>query len=407
MRILFLSNLFPPNQIGGYEVLCARVAALFAERGHDVHVLTSSYGGKIARAPDMKVSQGLRLLCGETIYHPFVKGEVRQRVITGDNEIVTRKVIQRIRPDFIFSWNLYGLSKDYFRFLEASGVPTVCMLTDNWLAAMMAPDFTRDYFEYKIYNDNKSTDAAAARVTQHLNCSAIFGARYMQSFYEAAGLAFEDATVIHNGVDLSAQLSRVRLPRRDFVNGNAGPVKLLFAGRLVKLKGVHTAIEALGWFSQGHSQKMALTIVGDGADTAYMASLRHLAVRLGVAEQITLVPPLPEAALPDLFDAHDIFLFPSLYEPFSLTLIHALASGIPTVASSTGGNVEIVNDGRTGFLFSAGEAKELAAAVQRLSEDAGLREQVSVAGREAASQFTITRMIEQIEGYLIRRGLVK
>ena len=68
----------------------------------------------------------------------------------------------------------------------------------------------------------------------------------------------------------------------------------------------------------------------------------------------TFGPPYPDS-LPELFEEHDIYVFPSLYEPFSLTLIHALACGIPTAASRVGGNVEIVRDGVSGVLFKKGD----------------------------------------------------
>ena len=48
MRVLFVSNLYPPNVVGGYERLCFEVASAFASRGHEVHVLASGHGGGIA-----------------------------------------------------------------------------------------------------------------------------------------------------------------------------------------------------------------------------------------------------------------------------------------------------------------------------------------------------------------------
>ena len=206
MKVLFLSNLFPPNQIGGYEVLCARVAGLIAQRGHKVHVLTSCYGGKISTAHDMIVSQGLRLICGDTIYDPFVKGDSRRQVISDDNAIVTRSLVARIRPDVIFAWNLHGLQKEYFHAIEGLGVPVVSMLTDNWLAAMFSPEFIGRYFERYVYSYKSDGKLAPAGKMQTLGGSAIFGSRYMRDLYAAAGLSFANTTVIHNGVDISTEL---------------------------------------------------------------------------------------------------------------------------------------------------------------------------------------------------------
>ncbi|GBQ19215.1 glycosyltransferase family 4 protein [Gluconacetobacter sacchari] len=403
MKLLFISNLFPPNQIGGYEVLCARVAGAMAQRGHEVRVLTSCYGGRISDHEGMRVAQGLRLLCGDTIYQSFAKGELRRQVISDDNAIVTRELVERLRPDVVFAWNLYGLHKDYFHMIERLGVPAVCMLTDNWLAEMMAPAFIGTYFERHIYGDRPGGGLVPAETIHKMEVAAIFGARSMQALHEAAGLGFRDATVIHNGVDLTDVLARTRKPRREL---GEGPVRLLFAGRLVRLKGVHTAIEALGELdrrSGADRRSFSLTIVGDDTDAVYLAHLMSLVARLGLAEKVTFLPPVAEADLGDLFDRHDLYLFPSLYEPFSLTLIHAMATGIPTIASAVGGNVEIVEDRRTGLIFAPGNATDLAAMIAFLAEDGELRERISQAARDAAAQFTTTRMVEQMEAYLARQ----
>jgi len=101
-----------------------------------------------------------------------------------------------------------------------------------------------------------------------------------------------------------------------------------------------------------------------------------------------------------LFQAHDIYLFPSLYEPFSLTLILALAAGIPTVASRVGGNVEIVHEDESGLLFDRGDAEGLARAVARLGADPSLRERLAVGGRRVSARFTFSRMIEGMDHFI-------
>ena len=64
MRVLFVSNLYPPNVVGGYERLCFEVASAFAARGHEVAVLTSGHGGGVAEYPGQTIRQALRLLAG-------------------------------------------------------------------------------------------------------------------------------------------------------------------------------------------------------------------------------------------------------------------------------------------------------------------------------------------------------
>jgi glycosyltransferase involved in cell wall biosynthesis len=125
---------------------------------------------------------------------------------------------------------------------------------------------------------------------------------------------------------------------------------------------------------------------------------------LDLAGVVEFHPAVQESHLFGVFHAHDIFLFPSLYEPFSLTLIHALASGIPVVASDVGGNKEIVFPGRTGLLFSRGDALSLAKAVLDLAGKPTLRQALAVAARKASREFTFQTMVQQVEAYLEVQG---
>ena len=98
-----------------------------------------------------------------------------------------------------------------------------------------------------------------------------------------------------------------------------------------------------------------------------------------------------------LFQDHDIYLFPSLYEPFALTLIHALHAGVPTVASAVGGNTEIVHNRETGMLFRNNDAHDLARAVLALHREPLLRQRVARQARLVSSRFTFAHMVENID----------
>jgi glycosyltransferase involved in cell wall biosynthesis len=135
-------------------------------------------------------------------------------------------------------------------------------------------------------------------------------------------------------------------------------------------------------------------------DAAYLAGLRETVERQGLASSVELRPAVPEESLFALFQDHDVYLFPSLYEPFSLTLIHALAAGIPTVASRIGGNIEIVHERETGLLFAKSDGADLARAVAELAADPALRVRVSAGAREAAAGFTFDRMVDAMERFL-------
>jgi glycogen(starch) synthase len=415
MRVLVLSNLYPPNVIGGYERLCFEVSTELAAQGHEITVLTSRYGGETAEYPGQRIMRQLDLLTGPDIYTPFGGSQADRDAINTANLVTLRRVLAEARPDVVFAWNLFFLDGSILTALETSGVRTVVMLTDNWLLVMRNPSFWTDFFTHSVLGakpfdpppppglQNRMRSFARRLAGSPTGLEAVFGAAFVRDLYAAGGIRFNRYRVIHNGVKQGygppSNVDRTKLLQ-------PGTLRLLFAGRLVDLKGAHTVVEAMPLLDLASLgvQTVRLTLLGDTQDAAYLKQLTDAVARSGHADSIVFEPPVLEAALPALFDAHDIYIFPSLYEPFSLTLIHALALGIPTIASRAGGNPEIVLDGQTGLLFEKGDPASLVGAIQRLAGDGVLRARLAEAGRQAAASFTFERMVGQMAAFLAARS---
>ena len=138
MRILALVPLYPPHHLGGYEVVCQGTMERFAERGHEVVVLTSD-----TRFPDREepaaVQGGVtveRALRGwwdwET--HGSLHAGVRQRVaIERHSQHAMREAIESFRPDVVSVWSLVYLSFSLVTLAERAGLPVVVNLGDDWI----------------------------------------------------------------------------------------------------------------------------------------------------------------------------------------------------------------------------------------------------------------------------------
>jgi glycosyltransferase involved in cell wall biosynthesis len=418
MRILFVSNLYPPNVMGGYERLCGDVAAAMVARGHAVTVLTSSHGGAVADYPGQTVHRTLRLLTGENIYQPFPGDAAARDAVNRANIAAAGQLVAAVRPDAIFSWNLFFLDNSLLDSLAGSGVPLLAMLTDNWLLNMRVPERLARYFTDHVFGDLPFPPVPAARPgvlrrvlrrlglapaatvlpVERLPYAAVFGSRFVRTLYHAAGIGFAREEVIHNGVRPAPGAGSSGPDRSGTVA--PGELRLLVAGRLVELKGVHLAIAALPLLNTMGLGRVRLAIVGDRREEAYCQRLVAETAAHGVAAQVAFHEPVAEDRLVELFSQHDIYVFPSLYEPFALTLIHALAAGIPTVASDAGGTVEIVRDRETGLLFHKGDVAGLARAVAALATDPALRVRVAQRGRRVAAGFTFDAMAGRMEQVL-------
>ena len=417
MKVLFITNLYPPNAIGGYEWLCYQVATEFAANAHRVVVLTSDYGGGEASYPGQVLYRRLRLFADpEDIYRPFEVGTEERHSIAAANQMELHAVIAAEHPEVIFAWNLFYLDPSLLNGL-VDGCPVVFMLTDNWLIAAHDPPFLDEFFREHVFGSvpfpRLRSDAgrwcglptrgyhAPAQPRLALPHGAIFSSRFVRRFYAEAGIGFRDSTVIYNGVKLPEMPPESFADRAHLVDPDE--LRLLIAGRVVSLKGVHTAIEALVRLDLVDCPlRIRLTVLGDRRDSEYEQYLTELIVATGTGGLVTFAEPIRESGLFGLFQQHDIYLFPSLYEPFSLTLIHALAAGIPTIASNVGGNIEIVLDGKSGLLFRKGDPKDLARAIGTLAKQPVLRQAVSKEARRVAREYTFSRMVGGMTEYLAK-----
>jgi glycosyltransferase involved in cell wall biosynthesis len=199
------------------------------------------------------------------------------------------------------------------------------------------------------------------------------------------GLPASKLTVIHNGVDLPEKCpadARAELGLRpdDFVIGAVG--------RLYPVKGIQFLVQALAQTRVGH-----LVVIGDGPEKS---TLELLADRLGVADRIHWAGQRPDAR--NLMPAFDLFVQPSLHEGMPNTILEAMATGLPVVATAVGGTPEVVAHGVTGLLVSPKSPHALSEAISVLLDDADLRRRMGKAGRERVAQhFTVGRMVRKTE----------
>jgi glycosyltransferase involved in cell wall biosynthesis len=189
--------------------------------------------------------------------------------------------------------------------------------------------------------------------------------------------------------------------------------RLLFVGRVAPEKGVHILVDSLQQVIEQHPQ-IALNIVGPLSNTPYefivMISDDEKVVNLAplyrnglrqidyfaklqerlspqVARHVNFVGPVSHSELTHYYQTADLLINPSLSEAFGMTLVEAMASGVPVLASRVGGMTEIVDDGKTGLLVDAGDANGLAEAIIYLLEDYDLRLSMARAGRRRVLKY--------------------
>lgn len=188
------------------------------------------------------------------------------------------------------------------------------------------------------------------------------------------GLRDAGVVVVPNGVDLE----RFRPTAEP-----ADPHRVLFVGRLVPQKGADVLIRAFGALLRRHADA-TLTVAGDGEQRLY---LERLARFLGVRQSVEFLGWQRLERLPPLYRSAAVTAVPSLYEPFGLVALEAMASGRPVVAARTGGLTEVVEDGTCGFTVEPGDHLDLASRLATVLTDAGLAARLGAAARLRAERF--------------------
>lgn len=407
MRILFLTNLYPPFELGGYEQWCQEVAVGMRERGHQVFVLTSRYGANGTELAEPEVARTLHLQAD--LYHYRVMDFLRHYdKHERENQEELRRVLDTFEPDVAVVWGMYGLSRSLPSWLEQWMPSQVAYFISSYWPE--DPDIHVEYWRlpggsragelikrplrrWALYRLSQEGYPPVLRFDRALCCS-----QYVRDVLVDAGRLPPAAGVLFGGIDLEP--FQQEASSWDYDGRRA--LRLVYVGSLLPQKGVHTAIEAVGILrQQGMAEKVSLTIIGSGHPD-YEARLHELAGRLGIEERVNFVGRVPRPEIPSWLQRFDAFLFTSIWpEPMARTVMEAMAAGLLVIGTEVGGQVEMLEDGTTGLTFGVENAGALATQITRVIRDPAAGTRVAQAGQLMIEErFTLDRMVSDFEAWL-------
>lgn len=211
--------------------------------------------------------------------------------------------------------------------------------------------------------------------------SVIVPSEYLKGLVVGWGVDPSRVKVILNGAPLGKYAEYAPRPRE------AGPLEVAFVGRLTNWKGVETLLLAMREVGDAR-----LTVIGDGPEWPLLTGL---AEQLGLGPKVVFAGRLDGAAVRARLAQSHVLALTSSYEGLSHTLIEGAAMGLACVASSSGGNPEVVRDGETGLLVPFGDARALAGALSRLEADEPLRFRMAARGKETSREFDFARTVSE------------
>ncbi|MEM3612936.1 MAG: glycosyltransferase family 4 protein [Candidatus Bathyarchaeia archaeon] len=341
LRVLMFSDYFYPHVGGGVEKVVYELSKRLVKMGCDVLVITLGEkclcydvdGIKVYRAAGIDLTKLFQM----------------QLSIPKDIKNILN-VTKDFSPDIIHAHNIFfttsllavlikHISHQKLVFSAHLGDVGNLALLGRW-KALTAKTYEK-IFGKIILSSSDVVIAVSHAVRQHVI---------------SLGAPPKRVIVVPNGVDLE----EFSMP---FNTRKSIEPDVIFVGRLIPNKGLEYLIEAAKILIRSGSTKIRFKIVGDGP---YRQQLEELVTRYGLSPYFEFLGFVPKVS--EILRNGGIFVRPSLTEGMPLTILEAMASGLPIIATRVSGTAEIVIHNETGILVEPGNVEQLAEAIKYLVE---------------------------------------
>jgi glycosyltransferase involved in cell wall biosynthesis len=397
VRILVLTNLYPPVVRGGYEAECAEVVARLRER-HEVVVLTSAH-----RRRDAPTEDGV---ARELPFLPPGRGHsLAAPLSTPRAARLTRGTVESFGPDFVFVWNGSQIPHAALRILADTGLPLAYRVCEHWFGQL----YLGDRFMRHLTPGERGLRGAWARLVRAVNrgdpALRLDPARTSRAAISWNSDALRRLTPMPPSVEpvlertiypATSQAARFeRLERRP-----AERTTIAFVGAVKEEKGPDVALRALALLRTRHGTDARLVMAGP-VERRMRRELESLARELGVAGEVEIAGRLESDAVGDLLSTAHALVVPSVWEePFGLVCLEGALARIPLVASRVGGIPECVRDREHALLVPPGDADACAAALaETLSDVRATRDRVARAF-ERGRELSLERYLDESERFV-------
>lgn len=380
---MMLSWEYPPRIVGGISPHVHELSHQLVRQGVEVHVITKA----TPLAPDEEVDSG-----GVNVHRVHLEAEPDNfiheiQLLNKATDLRCRQLLEDWRPGgqptlfHAHDW----LSLDSARELKYEyQLPMVATIhaTEEGRNNGLHNDMQRYIHEQEYWLSYE-----AWRV---IVCSQFMREQVRRSF----SCPIDKIDVIYNGVDAEKfKFDWTEAERRDWRARFALPEEkiVMYVGRFVREKGIHVLLNAAS-VVLAQEPRTKFVIVGGG----YREHLEKFVRWYGLQEKVLFTGFMANRSLFQVFRIADVAVFPSLYEPFGIVALEAMAAGAPVVTSDAGGLKEVVLHDKTGTLAYAGNPESLAWAILNVLRDPARAERLKKAAEERlATDFDWSKLATQ------------
>ncbi|MEO8046089.1 MAG: glycosyltransferase family 4 protein [Nitrospirota bacterium] len=426
MKILMVSNFYPPHYRGGYEVRCKQVAETMQQRGHEIHVLTSVSGlpmdslGGFPRQTE--VIAGVRVDRWLDIYaygpqpphRPWTFFQAKRQLADARRLI---NLLSEFKPDMVNWWSMNGLAMNLLPIPRTFHIPDVHWIEHPWMIneygvagekvahfwesvwdGRWAPRPFQPFFRLlgRQWERRVASEGLPTRAFPNSPRHVVFVSEFLRTLYREAGLAFPSSEIIFGGVPVGRFYSPVR---RHSVES---AIRILYAGQITPDRGLHTAIEALGQMAPQLRTRLTFTVAGHSPGD-YYEGIQKRVQELGLAGLVNFLGKVPHDRMPDLYKEHDILLFLSTREEgLPLVMVEAMLAGCAVLTTGSGGAIEVAELADLPLIPKA-DPVALSHLLSKCVTNPAALDDIALRGQEVArKEFSLDAMISRWEATIAR-----
>jgi glycosyltransferase involved in cell wall biosynthesis len=372
MKIFQVVPYYPPH-IGGMEFYVQRLSEQLTALGHEVKVFTSSN----------EAYQSTYKLNNVPIYAFKTMTKIYNVPIVPS---LFMKLIEEEKPDVIHTHQypvfLSDISALVAQIRKIPLVVHVHVVSDR--KSLLSGLISKTYYSTLGLRTLKAADAVVVP-------SLAYKTKMVEMRVNATKVRV--VKVIPYGIESEKFRSQTNTESFKAKYNCSNSIIILSVGRLNYQKGFQFLIKAMPDVLQ-KVPNAKLIIVGEGEDRSFLIKL---AESLKISGSVIFTGGLPQAELPNAYSAASLFVLPSLFESFGISLIEAQASGKPVIGTKSGGAPEALIEGKTGLLVNPGNPKALSEAILRILTDNALAFEMGIKGKAfVESQFDIKAIVGKV-----------
>jgi glycosyltransferase involved in cell wall biosynthesis len=392
MKIVVITNLYPPISRGGAERVAQRIVGELVRRRHNVVVISSMPLCDGAMGPEVRET------VGETVYRfyplnlyhvlkdfkfPYLVRALWHLIdlFSASSAKRIERILSEEKPDVVLTHNLKGIGLRVPRAIQRLGLPWIHTLHDVQLSVPSG---------LLIYGHRLNPMEMILRPFYEAAVRGVFGkpdlvispSKFLADFYLARGF-FRDVALRVMANPAPEREFSTRGPRQP------GPLRILVASQLERHKGILEILEAINLLEF----PLELHVAGDGTLAQLIQS------RSKEDKRVIYHGFVSSSSLGQLFEIVDTVVVPSkCYENSPTIIYESLQSGLPVIASNIGGVGELIKDGEHGFLVEPGSAEALATAIRKLAAAKDEFRAKSDDIRAASFRYSLKSYVDNLEG---------